>query len=82
MLGRNVGSLTTQSRTDAGYQVSGAVPACFVKCSCTARPVLSPDTLPIGAILPLDGEARWLPVSRCRDGNVSHIGGLQRFVGA
>ena len=45
-----------------------------------ARPVLSPDTSLIGAILPLDGEARWFPVSRYRDGNVSHIAGLQSFV--
>jgi hypothetical protein len=44
--------------------------------------VLSPDAPPIDAILPLDGEARWLPGSRCRDGNVSHIGGLQSLVGA
>jgi hypothetical protein len=36
---------------------------------------------PIDSILPADGEARWLPASRCRPGDVSHIGGLRRFVG-
>ena len=52
----------------------------FVGCSWTARPVLPPDTPPIDAILPLDGEARWFPVSGRRAGDVSHIGGLQSFV--
>jgi len=53
----------------------------FVGRSWTARPVSFPDTPPIDAILPLDAEARWFPVSRPGDGNVSHIGGLQSFVG-
>jgi hypothetical protein len=41
---------------------------------------MSPTTPPIDAILPLDGEARWFPVSRRRAGDVSHIGGLQTLV--
>jgi hypothetical protein len=45
-----------------------------------ANASMSPDTPPIDAILPRDGDVRWFPDSRRRAGDVCHVGGLQRLV--